>query len=160
MIVDKAVLEKFLDEGIRIEEHIVRKSETTIKDVKNPLIKELVLGISLDSKKHANLLQGLKDLLESRTPFIGVEERDTLSKDIKEHIKLEAKAIEEYSKLIDLVDKREMKLILSYLVEDEKRHHQLLKRIEKWIIEAQTYTEEEWWDIMWKDALFHGSPMG
>ncbi len=160
MVEEKAAIEKLLDEGIKLEEHIVKRAENTVKDVKNQLIKELVLGISLDSKKHANMLQSLKDLLESKTPFIDVEERDSLSKDINEHIKLESKAIEEYSKLLDRVDRREMKLILSYLIEDEKRHHQLLKRIEKWIIEAQTYTEEEWWDIMWKDALFHGSPMG
>ena len=157
---DKAEIDKLLNEGIRLEETIVSRAERTVKDVKNPLIRELVSGIALDSKKHANMLQGLKDLLESKTPFIGVEERDTLSDDIKQHIKLESKAIEEYSKVLDRVDKREMQLILSYLIEDEKRHHQLLKRIEKWIIEAQTYTEEEWWDIMWKDTLFHGSPMG
>ncbi len=160
MVDDKAGIEELLDKGIKLEEEIVSRAETTVKDVKNPLIKELVLGISLDSKKHANMLQGLKDLLESKTPFIGEEERETLTNDIKEHIRLESKAIEEYSKILDRVDKREMKLILGYLVEDEKRHHQLLKRIEKWIIEAQTYTEEEWWDIMWKDTLFHGSPMG
>lgn len=151
---------KLLDKGIKLEQTIVDRSEKTAKDSKSPLIKELISGIALDSKKHANMLQGLKDLMASRTPFIGVEERNTLTEDIKDHIQLESKAIEEYTKLLDQTDKREMKLILSYLIEDEKRHHQLLKRIEKWIIEAQTYTEEEWWDIMWKDALFHGSPMG
>ncbi|MHA1754754.1 MAG: ferritin family protein [Candidatus Odinarchaeia archaeon] len=151
---------EIVKKSIELENKIVKRAKKTVEDMKNPLIKELILGIALDSEKHANMLQGLIDLLENKTPYIDQEEKDTIGDDINDHIAMEREAINQYSKLVEKVDKREMKMILNYLIEDEKRHHNLLKRIQKWIVEAQTMTEEEWWDIMWKDTLFHGSPMG
>ncbi|MHA1410067.1 MAG: ferritin family protein [Candidatus Odinarchaeia archaeon] len=153
-------LKEFLKEQIELENKIVETANQTVKDLKNPLIKELIMGIALDSKKHANLIQALIDLLESKTPFIDTEEKESIDSDIREHILLEKKAIATYEKLVKGVKIKEMRLILNYLIEDEKRHHHLLQRIQKLIVEAHTLTEEEWWDIMWKDTLFHGSPLG
>jgi rubrerythrin len=160
MVKDPKQLKKFLKDQITLEEKIVKMADKTVEDLKNPLIKELILGIALDSKKHANMIQALIDLMDSKTPFIDTKLKDTIDADIREHILLEKKAIETYEQLVKEVEIKEMKLILDYLIEDEKRHHHLLKRIQKIIVESQTLTEEEWWDIMWKDSLFHGSPLG
>ena len=156
---NKALVSTF-NKGITLENKIIERAKKTADDIKNPFIKELILGIAFDSEKHANLLQSLIDLIESKTPYLSEEERDTIGKDVNDHILMEREAIVTYQGLADKVSKREMKLILNYLVEDEKRHHELLKKIQNWIVESQTFSEEEWWDLMWKDTLFHGSPMG
>ena len=52
------------------------------------------------------------------------------------------------------------KLLLNAILEDEKRHHGLLKQILEVLVKGETITEADWWDILWKDVPFHGSPGG
>jgi len=51
-------------------------------------------------------------------------------------------------------------VLLSAILEDEKRHHALLKSVVKIIVRGETITEEEWWDLLWKNVPFHGTPGG
>jgi hypothetical protein len=43
---------------------------------------------------------------------------------------------------------------------DEKRHHELLKEILEILVKGETITESDWWDVLWKNVPFHGSPGG
>jgi len=150
----------FFKKQIELENKIVEMAKKTVQDIQNVLVKELILGIALDSEKHANLLEGAIELLKHTRPFIGPEERRKLAEDIKTHIKLEEEAIKTYQELVTKVEHDKLKLILNYLIEDEKRHHRLLTRIDHWIIEEESLTDEELWEIMWKDSVFHGTPGG
>ncbi|MHA1239066.1 MAG: ferritin family protein [Candidatus Odinarchaeia archaeon] len=156
----KTDLIKFFKKQIELENKIVETANKSASDVQNVLIKELIQGIALDSKKHASLLESAIELLEEHRPLIGPKERRALAEDIKTHIKLEEEAISTYQQLVKQVEHEKLKLILSYLIEDEKRHHRLLTRIDHWIIEEEAINEEELWDIMWKDSVFHGTPGG
>ena len=85
---------------------------------------------------------------------------EDLEKHIVDHMKLEEEAVKAYEEQLKIVDDKRIQLVLKYLVADEKRHHTLLKRIHEWIIQPQTLTEDDLWDMFWKDSLFHGSPGG
>jgi hypothetical protein len=50
--------------------------------------------------------------------------------------------------------------LVSSILEDEKRHHGLLKQVLEILVKGETITEADWWDMLWKDVPFHGSPGG
>jgi rubrerythrin len=94
------------------------------------------------------------------TPLLQEEITDELEKNLKEHIALEQEAIDTYQVLYKKDFGESEKLIVKAILNDELRHHALLKKIHKMIVEKETLTEQDLWDWVWKDSLFHGSPGG
>jgi len=122
--------------------------------------KDLLIGISTDSQKHAALLKSLRKAVEGPTPFISEKERDKIAKGIATHIKLEEQAVETYTELAEKSDNDQVKTIAMMIREDEIRHHTLLKELHKTMIEPETLTEDMLWETMWKDTPWRGSPGG
>ena len=152
---------QFLEQQIKVEEDIVKISNESVELIKNQLIRELIRGIALDSHKHAMMLNSVIALLSKPTPLIEEEDREKIGKSIKSHIKMEAEAIKTYTELAEKHKSDEkLSLIFQYLLSDEKRHHALLTRIDKLIVEKETLAEQDLWDMMWKYSPFHGSPGG
>ncbi|MBD3408343.1 MAG: hypothetical protein GF411_19625 [Candidatus Lokiarchaeota archaeon] len=151
---------EFIDKQIDLEENIINIVKENTSKLGNAFVKDLLLGIAQDSKKHAALLKSLKKAVEGPTPFISTDERDKIAKGIEKHIELESQAIETYSELIKKSDNEQVKTIAAMIHEDEIRHHALLKELHKTIIEPETLTEDMIWDILWKDSPWHGSPGG
>ncbi len=157
---DKEETLKFIDKQIELEEHIIRVVEENVSKLGNAFVKDLLLGITQDSKKHKALLQSLRKAVEGPTPFISTGERDTIAKGIEKHIELEKQAVETYGAMIEGSDNDQVKTIAAMIREDELRHHALLKELHKTLIEPETLTEDMIWDIMWRDSPWHGSPGG
>ena len=153
-------LENFINRQVELEEKIVKLVGKVTENVKNLLVKILLQSIGLDSQKHADMLRAILALLKRETPFISEEERKSVSNQIKEHIELEKKAIETYSEIIEKTDDKKIKTILQYIIEDEKRHHEMLLKIDKLIVKPETLKEEDFWDWIWKYSVSHGSPGG
>ena len=151
----------FIDEQIKLEKEIVEISKESVADIKNELIKSLIQGITMDSKKHALLLGALKGLLVGPTPLIEEESFDKIKATIEKHIELEAKAIATYKKILtDEFQDEKVKMVISEIHKDEVRHHTFLKRLLKALIEKETLTEDMLDDWLFKFAPFHGSPGG
>ncbi|NHK30610.1 MAG: ferritin-like domain-containing protein [Asgard group archaeon] len=151
----------FLKEQISLEEEIVKKSNESVENIKNILVRELIRGIAMDSKKHALLLTALHGMLIGPTPLIEEENFDAIKKTIERHIELEEKAIKTYHELLERYEKDDrVRTIISEIHKDEVRHHSFLKRLLKAIIDKETLTEEDFEDWMFKYAPFHGSPGG
>ena len=157
---DKDQHKVFLEEQIKLEEKIVRIAKKSVNDTKNQLVKYLIQAIAIDSNKHALLLNAILARIESKTPFIDEAKRDELGKNIKAHIEMEAEAIKTITELIPEIEDPGSKQVLEYILEDEKRHHNLLTQLYKLIIEKETLTEEDLWDLTWKDVPWHGGPGG
>jgi rubrerythrin len=156
--VNKEETLEFIDNQIEMELEIVKIVEENVSKLGNAFIKDLLLGVSMDSNKHATLLKALKKAVEGPTPFISEPERDKIAKGIAKHIEMEAKAIETYQELANKSDSDQVKTIALMIREDEVRHHALLKELHKAVVEPETLTEEDIWDILWKDTPWHGSP--
>ncbi|MHA1331531.1 MAG: hypothetical protein ACTSR2_10685 [Candidatus Hodarchaeales archaeon] len=150
----------FFKKQIELEKNIVEKAEAAVSEVKNALVKQLILGIAMDSNKHESLLRALVALNLGGTPFIPEEITDKLKSNLEEHIKLEKNAIQTYGELLENLEEERERVVITAILEDEKRHHKLLVRLHKMIIEQETLTEQNLWDWTWKDSLFHGSPGG
>jgi rubrerythrin len=144
---------------IALEERIVEAAHTTVKDMKNVMVRELVLGIAMDSNKHSSLLNALVASFGS-TPLIAEEITDQLRTNLEDHIQLEQEAIDSYKEIWKHLEDEKEKIIIKAILNDEIRHHSLLKKIHNMIVEKETLTEQDLWDLTWKDSLFHGSPGG
>ena len=151
----------FIEEQIVLEKKIVEISKKSVEDIKNVLVRELIRGITMDSKKHAILLTGLKGMLEGPTPLIEEENYDLIKETIEKHIELEAKAIDTYKSLLKAyIEDEKVKMIISEIHKDEIRHHAFLQVLLKAIVEKETLTKDMLEDWMFKYAPFHGSPGG
>ncbi len=150
----------FYQKQIVLEDKIVNKATDSVKNVKNLLIRELIQGIAMDSKKHASMLNALVAMHTKSTPLIQEDLTDELEENLKEHIALEQEAIDTYQELYKKDFGESEKMIVKAILNDELRHHILLKKIHKMIVEKESLTEQDLWDWVWKDSLFHGSPGG
>ncbi|MFW9835339.1 MAG: hypothetical protein ACFFEK_15165, partial [Candidatus Thorarchaeota archaeon] len=79
----------FIDKQIELEHRIVKIVEENVAQLGNAFVKELLLAVSTDSKKHADLLKSLRKAVEGPTPFISEKERDKIARGIEAHIKME-----------------------------------------------------------------------
>jgi bacterioferritin (cytochrome b1) len=129
-------------------------------NVKNPPVKGVLKGISLDSTKHAELYASAVKLLTGVSQALGQEHLDEQRKLVEKHISLEAELIEKINGVLPSVENPKVRLLLEAILADEKRHHELLKMVLDIIVKGETITEDDWWDVLWKNVPFHGTPGG
>ena len=154
---DSKSSETFFKQQILLEKEIIQAAEAAVENVRNIMVRELILGISHDSLKHMSILQGLLALHTKKTEairLISEEERDKLRKNIETHMKLEEKAITTYKQLLGKITDSREKILIESILHDELRHHALLKQLYSTIIKDFTFTEEDVFEMTWKDVIW------
>jgi rubrerythrin len=140
----------FIDKQIDLESRIVQLVEENTSDLGNFFVRDLLLGIAQDSRKHAALLAALKALIEGRTPLVSEMQRDRIAKGIEQHIRMEAQAIEMYSHLMENSTNPKVKTVARMIKDDEVRHHKLLVDLRRALIDPETVDDETAWEIWWR----------
>jgi fructose-1,6-bisphosphatase/sedoheptulose 1,7-bisphosphatase-like protein len=79
---------------------------------------------------------------------------------VEKHIHLEEELIEKISRTTPNIENKKVQLLLNAILLDEKRHHKLLKEVLEILVRGETITDEDWWDVLWKNVPFHGAPGG
>jgi rubrerythrin len=122
-----------IEKGLEIELQNIKMIKKTEKELKSAPIKLMLYQIRMDSTKHAEILKNLLELLKGKSHQELYEFRleryvgQTLSKrELQSHCDREHEMIERYQKALSLIDSPGLKMILEYLVDDEKRHHKML----------------------------------
>jgi rubrerythrin len=156
----KEELIEFLKEQVKVENKIVDSLNKSLPEIDNPTVKGVLKGVSLDSVKHAEMYASAVRLMTTVSKALTQENLDKQKDLVERHIQMEADLIKKISKVLPAVKDNKVKLLLSAILEDEKRHHGLLKQILEILVKGETITEADWWDIIWKDVPFHGSPGG
>jgi hypothetical protein len=156
----KTELINFMTEQIKIENKIVDSLNTALVEVKNPPVRGVLKGISLDSVKHAEMYAAATELLTSVSQALTQEQLDKQKALVEKHIQLEAELIKKIGKVLPTVENKKVKLLLNAILADEKRHHALLKMVLEILVRGETITEADWWDLLWKNVPFHGAPGG
>ena len=153
-------LVNFLKEQIKIENKIVNSLNRALRDIGNPAVKGVLKGISLDSVKHAEMYDAAVMLLTRVSQALSQEHLDKQRELVEKHIRMEAELIEKITNVMPTVENEKVKLLLNAILWDEKRHHELLKKVLEILVSGETMTEEDWWDTLWKYVPFHGAPGG
>ena len=153
-------LVSFLKEQIKIENRIVDSINGALGDIGNPSVKGVLKGISLDSVKHAEMYDAAVTLLTSVSKALSQEQLDKQRELVEKHIRMEAELIKRIGKITPDIENEKVKLLLNAILMDERRHHELLKKVLEILVRGETITEGDWWDVLWKNVPFHGAPGG
>jgi len=150
----------FIKRQINIEKEIVISLNKGLVDIKNPPVKGVLKGISLDSVKHAELYASALSLLTNVSQALTQEDLDAQRALVERHIQLEADLISKIENILPKIDNQKVKFLLESILTDEKRHHEMLKTVLDLIVHGETITEADWWELIWENAPFHGAPGG
>jgi hypothetical protein len=156
----KDELIKFMKAQIKVENEIVDSLNSALVDVKNPPVRGVLKGISLDSVKHAEMYAAATELLTSVSQALTQEHLDKQRALVEKHIRMEEELIKKIKNVLPTVENAKVKLLLNAILADEKRHHELLKMVLEILVRGETITEADWWDLLWKNVPFHGAPGG
>jgi bacterioferritin (cytochrome b1) len=159
-LISKDELVGFLKKQVNIENEIVDSVTGALGEIGNPAVKGVLEGISLDSLKHAKMYSAAISLLTSVLPALTQENLDKQRELVEKHLHMETKLIEKISKVLPSIENKNVKLLLNAILLDERRHHQLLKEVLEILVRGETITEEDWWEVLWKNVPFHGAPGG
>ena len=129
---------------IKIEKTIVASVAEGLVEIKNPVVKGVLKGISLDSDKHAEMYASAINLLTRISQALTEDNLDKQRELVEKHIHLEAEIINKLKEVIPSVKNKKVKLLLDAILSDEIRHHALLKKVLDIIIRGETITENDW----------------
>ena len=150
----------FIKRQIIIEKEIVESLNKGIADIKNPPVKGVLKGISLDSIKHAELYSAAVTLLTKVSTALKQENLDEQRALVEKHIQMEAELIKKLEKIMPTIENSKVQFLLNSILTDERRHHALLKTVLEIIVHGETITEADWWEMLWENVPFHGAPGG
>jgi len=153
-------LVEFMKRQIIIEKEIVESLNKGIADIKNPPVKGVLKGISLDSVKHAELYSAAVTLLTKVSTALKQENLDEQRALVEKHIQMEAELIKKLEKIMPTIENSKVQFLLNSILTDERRHHALLKTVLEIIVHGETITEADWWKMLWENVPFHGAPGG
>ncbi len=151
---------EFLKNQIVIENEIVASLEKALVDMKNPAVKGVLKGISLDSVKHAELYSSAVTLLTGTSTALTQEHLDQQRALVEKHIEIESTLIKRLEVMIPNIENKKVVFLLKNILADECRHHAMLKLVLEIIVHGETITEEDWWKLLWENVPFHGAPGG
>jgi len=154
---DKSLLD-FLQNQVVVEKEIVASLEKPLRELKNPVVKGVLRGVSLDSIKHADLYLAAITLLTSTSTAMSQEHLDTHRALIEKHIDIESKLIVKLEEMIPKIEDPKVVFLLKAILSDEKRHHEMLKMALEIVVKGETITEDDWWKLLWEGSPFHGAP--
>lgn len=149
----------FFHEQKKLEKEIVRSVSKALATIKNPVVEAVLKGISYDSSKHAEIYRSAAQMI-AVAPALTEEECKHLEEVVRWHIENEEKLMERLREAINKTANDRVKFLLESILTDEKRHHDLLNMVMNIIVKGETITDQDWWDIIWKNAPFHGAPGG
>ncbi len=155
LLKQKSELVKFLRRQISIENHNAELLNGFISNVSNPMIKGVLKGISLESKKHDEMYKSTIAFMTGGSKALGKGSEKQRSL-VEENIKMEAELIEELTVELPSVMNGNIKLLLGSILNDKKTHLSLLMQILEIISVGEAITDQNWediwWDMMWRDS--------
>jgi rubrerythrin len=156
----KSDLLRFIEGQIKIEREIVESLNRAVADIGNQPVKGVLQGISLDSLKHAEMYDSALKLLTTVPQALSQEQLDRQKELVEKHIRIEAELIKRIEAELPKIENEKVSLLLTAILADERRHHELLRRVLEILVRGETITEDDWWDALWKDVPYHGAPGG
>ncbi|MDI3502846.1 MAG: hypothetical protein PWR13_1261 [Archaeoglobi archaeon] len=146
-------LKNEFERAVEMELKNAESLENSVRDLKNPLVKELVESIALDSKKHASVFSAILEHIENPLVPVSEEEYRRLEETIREHIKIEEEMKGFLEKIRGQVTDKRVDFLLKSVLIDEYRHHELLKELLQLVVRKELVTEDEWENLTWNIML-------
>jgi len=128
---------KLIKEQIEIEKENVRQVGETEKKVGNAAAELFLNVIKLDSKKHADILNGLLKVLRGIPPSKTLWEHRmesyidpfVVKRELENHVEREDAMIVRVEEEIKQTEDEGLKLLLQHIADDERKHHKILQTV-------------------------------
>jgi hypothetical protein len=153
-------IKNILKNMVKEEYELSKEIKALGASINSSVIGSLMTVISLDSEKHQHLYMTAIDLLDNKRRMIPEEDVDKIQDGIDFHIKEEARHFGEVKNIMNTTEDPRLKMILGLILEDEAKHHRIFQELKNAIMSKEALTEDIVWDMVWKDAVFHGGPGG
>lgn len=118
------------------EESMVKAVEALEGKVNNAAAKLLLAELRLDSTKHVHICEEILKVAEKTVPeklwdarIDSYVDMAVVKKELKRHMQLEEAMLKDVEKLIASTKDEAIKLLLSHIAEDEKKHHRNIQII-------------------------------
>lgn len=151
---------EIVHEMAKREEQYSEELKKLADSINHPVLRALFASIAKDSEKHALMYMAIDEVFRKIQPFIIKDDLAKISDVIENHIETEAEMLEKAKQILGETSDPRVKLIVAAIVDDEARHHRLLRDIKEKIAKAEVLTEDILWDMIWKDSPWHGTPGG
>jgi rubrerythrin len=152
----QSTLAEFLLKQIDVEERIVQSLNTAAEEMPNPAVRTTLKAISFDSAKHAEMYKAAAKLLEGAPVALSQElthvDLDNQRRLVEDHVRMEAELIDQLTARMPHLENKKVELLLSAILQDERKHHKLLKRIVDILVRGETVTDE-WWDLLREESV-------
>jgi hypothetical protein len=136
-MVEVEELAKILKDWQNLEEETASLSESLMKKSNNDFVKVIMEMIKRDSEKHKAMQQFVIDHLTKRAIEIAPQDLVPLGDVLDRHLKAEAKSMGLANLAITKSKDFFANFIVSYLMADEIKHHEMLTKLEQ--IKGQVY---------------------
>ncbi|MDA8077483.1 MAG: hypothetical protein M0Z79_00960 [Nitrospiraceae bacterium] len=114
----------------RLEDQTIMYADELMKKTRNKLVRMTMEMIKHDSQKHRVMQQMLIDSV-TKDPFVlSPDDLAALGNGLNKHLTAEAKSLELADEALKNSELFVTKYILSYLIADEQKHHNLLSRLD------------------------------
>lgn len=127
---------ELVNHQIRIENSIVKACAKLEERVHTAAAKLLLTEMRLDSTKHASICEEMLKVVENVKPerlwdarIESYVDMQVVKKELQSHIKLEIDMLQHVEKIIKETNDEALKVLLTHLAEDEKKHHKNIRLI-------------------------------
>lgn len=110
------------------EDETISSCDAILAATDNVLVKTIAEVIKTDSEKHKHVLDVITQALDG-TITLTPDELGVMSKLLDKHLELEMGSVALASEQLDRTHNFVVKELLTYLLEDEKKHYLLLKEL-------------------------------
>jgi len=122
---------KLLQNWQKLEHKAIDDTAAIIEETNNPLVQMTMAIIRHDSLMHHRVQQFLIDSVTEADVPVSREDLESIWEKLEEHDRLEKKTIELATELRDQAWSPVHKHLLTYLLEDEKKHDGLLAQLQE-----------------------------
>jgi hypothetical protein len=141
-----------------LEEKYAVELDKEYRGYGNEVVRQLIASVMVDSKKHAGLYKTAAYIVEGKSLSIMDLEFEELEKHLRLHIEMEQEMIDAAKGLMEEVEDQRVKKILTWIYEDELFHHPMMKVLLEVVLKREMISEEDVWDMLFKDLPTHGAP--
>jgi len=147
---------KLIEQQVKNERFAARLLQESAKKTKNTVIQMLLYQLALDSAKHEQMLKAVLELLKKPSDERLFAESEDFRKIIEKHVEIERKMLKDFEEIVDKTKDKRVRFIIQEIINDEKRHHAIIKRVYELVCEGKKVKDEKWWDFLFRYSRLTG----
>ncbi len=129
------------------EKEYADRLKESARKAENLGVRVLIEAVAMDSLKHSMIYKSIVEGLDN-VEYLTKPESAAITNEIDYHITTEAEFIRKLQEIIPNCSDETIKFLLKIILEDEIRHHAMLRTIKELIVKKQKQLDENLWKFL------------